>query len=216
MDDEPRCVCDQGYQPVRLECRPDACRLEDCGGHGACVEEGGDLACVCDPGYGAVGMILTPAQWYSLNVRGLTDEEGGDLRSPFRLSFATAPASGTAETEPNDDSLTASDTIRSSEVFTFTGTSEIAGAVDTYIVTAEAGDRLGATVFAERGALSTGDYLLRLTASDGTTVINENNSSFGLDPFIDHVFEVAGTYYLVVVGGELDEAYEFVGCLESR
>jgi hypothetical protein len=159
---------------------------------------------------------LTAAQWYSLTVSDLTDQDGDALRSPFRLSFATAPPSGTAETEPNDDHLTASDTITSGGVFSFTGTSEIAGAADCYVITAEAGDRLRATVFAQRGALSTGDYLLRLTASDGTTVINENDSSFGLDPYIDHLFESAGTHYLFVTGGGLDNAYELVGCVESR
>jgi hypothetical protein len=159
---------------------------------------------------------LTPAQWYSLNASGLTDQEDSALRSPFRLSFATAPASGTPETEPNDDILTASDSISSGDVFTFAGTSEIAGAVDGYIVTAEAGDRLRATVFAQRGALSTGDYLLRLTASDGTTVINENEFGFGLDPFIDHLFASVGTYYLFVIGGQVDSAYELVGSVEGR
>jgi hypothetical protein len=159
---------------------------------------------------------LTPAQWYTLTVSDLTDQDGGDQRSPFRLSFATAPTSGTAETEPNDDHLTASDTIISGGVFSFTGTSEIAGAADCYVVAAEAGDRLRATVFAQRGGLSTGDYLLRLTESDGTTVINENDASFGLDPYIDHLFESAGTYYLLVVGGELDNTYELAGCVEAR
>ena len=60
LDDEPVCVCDDGYHAEGLECVEDAgtpCEGVDCSGHGSCaIDQNGDPLCVCDDGYHADGL----------------------------------------------------------------------------------------------------------------------------------------------------------------
>ncbi len=61
LDDEPVCLCDDGYVEEGLECveaGPSPCTGVTCSGHGVCVVRDGKPLCVCDHGY-----CIPPHEW---------------------------------------------------------------------------------------------------------------------------------------------------------
>jgi hypothetical protein len=63
-NNEPQCICEQGYWAVDLECLPDppeSCDGQQCSGQGECVEVDGKPArCICNVGWTPFGLSCVP------------------------------------------------------------------------------------------------------------------------------------------------------------
>jgi hypothetical protein len=151
------------------------------------------------------------------------DTSGQANEFTWHLDTAVEPTT-TLESETNDTTATAD--ALPDDIFRMSGTIDSAGAdtTDLYSFTAGVGDRLMVTIFAERGAISTGDFQLTLLAADGTTIVSFSDSAFGdlitdnqYDPYIDYTFTTAGTYYLMVEENNASgvETYELEGWLKK-
>ncbi len=161
---------------------------------------------------------LTEGGFYVVTVDGLAAADGPAQQVPFYQEVAVNRAA-VAETEPNDTTMAATDTIGTDTVFRFTGSVADGSGDDEdyYVVNAVAGDRLKATVFADRESVSGGDFEMTLYASDGSTVLHQNDGGFGDDPYLDHVFASSGVYYLGITenNGTGAEAYDLTGTLRA-
>jgi hypothetical protein len=149
----------------------------------------------------------------------LKDTEGNNIAFAWQRSFAVESTAST-EVEPNDATSTAQ--ALSATIFRVSGdVSAVTDEHDYYSFSANAGERLMATVFSQRGALSSGDLMLTLLDGNGTTILSRDAGSFGVvgsgdrfDPYIDYTFTTSGTFYLLIEeetgsGGPYD--YELEG-----
>lgn len=133
---------------------------------------------------------------------GLQSTDGSALAFPWQQAFAVEPAA-TAEVEGNNTPATAQ--ALAATPFRIAGNGGAGDLLDYYSFTATAGQRLTATVLAQRSGISAGNFRLTLLGPDGTTVLTTDNDSFGvlnsgsrLDPFNEFSLPADGTYYLLV------------------
>jgi subtilisin-like proprotein convertase family protein len=108
------------------------------------------------------------------------------------------PAAPGSEAEPNDSAATATPIDAGERI-----RAEVsAGDVDNYSFTAEAGDRVFATVMTSGSTSQSGDSHLTLLGTDGTTVIESDNDDGSLGGTSSSIAGAAipapGTYYLAV------------------
>ena len=146
---------------------------------------------------------------------------GPALLYPYWAHFGVLPAS-TSETEPpagpdaNGSAGTAQAIAGTPATLNLGGTLFTEVDVDMYSFSATAGERIQTTVVAERRSTPvTGDFVLELIDSDGTTVLVSNDQNCGplsggrLDPFIDFIFPATGTYYLRVTAKVIGGPYAY-------
>lgn len=133
---------------------------------------------------------------------GLQSTDGSALSFPWQQAFAVEPTA-VAEVEGNNTPATAQPLATTP--FRIAGNGGTGDLLDYYSFTATAGQRLTATVLAQRFGISAGNFRLTLLDTDGTTVLTTDNDSFGVlnsgnrfDPFNDFTIPANGTYFLLV------------------
>ncbi len=122
--------------------------------------------------------------------------------------FATAPATTTAETEPNDSSATAT-ALPNDAVVRASGSLTSGVDSDFFSFSGVAGERTQVALFGHRLAQLVGaipadiDFRIQLIASDGVTVLFDNDAALPQgDPFIDFTLPSTGTYYVRVLDSD--------------
>jgi hypothetical protein len=147
---------------------------------------------------------------------GMADAAGQGIAYPEWVRFATLPAAPTAEVEPNDDGnpgvqladLAAAQVLGAgpaSSVFEVTGSVAAMDELDVYEIQAAQFDRLNVTILdARAGGTTEGYFEIQLYDAGGQRLVRARRDAFygdagGYDdPYLDHTFAAAGTYYLVV------------------
>lgn len=147
--------------------------------------------------------------------RSLRAADGDPLAYPWTERFAVRADTPIAEVEPNDDGTEgfSVNDLTAAQVLTTTtdpvsievsGSFDFASEFDVYSIRAGAGQRLQATLLSVRDFEADVAFRLDLYDEFGNRMTEGLRVAFGLDfaeqgdPFVDHTFELAGTYYLLV------------------
>ena len=172
--------------------------------------------------------VLTPGASDFVEVTigaGLRSAAGALINRGSSFRFAVQPSTPIAE-GVNDDTvagLTAADLAAAQvigngaapAVFDVNGTLDVTTDDDVYAITVEAGDRLMATTIDDRNGGGTNgqihlnlyDANFGLITEGRRGIFRENNAG---DTYVDHTFETAGTYYLVVNNRSLGAALPYI------
>ena len=174
------------------------------------------------------GTLATPFTAVSFNTS-LQDTTGAALAYPWLERIAIRPAAPVAEVEPNDDGvagITAADLTAAqltgvgpgSGVFEIMSVVGAATDVDAYAFTAAVGDRIMATILNQRIALPPDGVIhVDVYNAAGNRLTEGRRSNFAGDAYVDHTFETAGTYYLVVTNPTVaapPQTYHLLGVLD--